>query len=69
MSQTESQNIDVGASSSSSNATQSTATTVPRVVRYAYRNFYVFGAKWNATCVKCDKKLKDSTGVTTAFTK
>lgn len=43
--------------------------SVPRVIRFAYANFQTCGTKWIATCKKCSKKIQDTSGVTTSFTK
>lgn len=43
--------------------------SVPRVIRFAYANFQTCGKKWIATCKKCSKKIQDTIGVTTSFTK
>lgn len=42
---------------------------IPRVVKFAYRNFWATGDKWTAVCTKCHKTLSDKSGVTMWFTK
>lgn len=43
--------------------------TVPRVIRFAYKNFTSRSGKWSAKCDVCNKCLQDNAGVTTAFTR
>jgi hypothetical protein len=47
----------------------SSAVTIPAVVAFAYRGFVTSGNKWTAICKKCNKKLSEHRGVTSAFTK
>jgi len=44
-------------------------TRIPRVIKFAYKNFEFKGGKWSAVCSACSKTLTDKAGVSTAFTK
>ena len=44
-------------------------THIPRVIKFAYKNFDCKGGKWSAVCIACSKTLTDKAGVSTAFTK
>jgi hypothetical protein len=44
-------------------------TNVPRIVKFAYKDFTVKGERWRAACKKCNKCIQDKINVTSAFTK
>ena len=56
-------------SSDNSESTASNASTIPRVVKFAYVDFRIADGKWSAACNRCRKRLTNKYGVTTAFTK
>jgi len=67
------ESLSTGTPSTSASTCTTTQTTqsqsVPRVVKFNYRNFDVRGGKWSAVCRTCAKTLCDQMGTTTAFTK
>lgn len=54
---------------STSECDQITGISIPRVVKFAYRDFKASSGKWTAVCTKCQKTLSETYGVTTSFTK
>ena len=42
---------------------------VPRVIRFAYKDFMEADGKWIAVCRMCKKTLTDRIGVSSSFTK
>lgn len=43
--------------------------SVPRVVKFAYRDFTASGGKWRAKCTSCQRTFVSTPGVTTPYTK
>ena len=59
-----------GSESNDENTGDVTPGVIPRVVKFAYRDFHTDNkGKWIATCSRCRKTLSDTPGVTSAFTK
>jgi len=47
------------------------ATSVPSVVKFAFKDFYCFTEKlkWRATCSHCKETINESRNTTTGFNK
>ena len=60
---------DSGGCSSTSTGAGGAGTSIPRVVKFGFKDFKTSSGKWSASCNFCKKTLTDKIGVSSTFTK